>query len=815
MDHAKKHETSLPVADPSMQIDPVCGMKVPKDSPRSADFDGKHYVFCSDGCLKKFQDDPASVLAKRSQKEASSGSSCCGGETAIQIGEPPTGSSCCGGHSSTKASDSPADPTAIYTCPMHPEIEQVGPGDCPICGMDLEPKVVAVAGEGEDQQYADMKRRFWVGVALSVPLLVIAMGPMVGLRVADWMSQAMFGWLQLALATPVVFWCGWPLLVRGAKSFRTMNLNMFSLIAVGTLAAYLFSLVVVLLPGVIPEAFFENGVPPLYFEAAAVIITLVLLGQVLELRARQQTGGAIRELMKLAPDTAHRITDDGEEDVSLDSVHKGDRLRVRPGEKVPVDGKVLSGSSSVDESMLTGEPMPVNKVEGDEITGGTLNQTGALVMEAVGVGGDTVLNRIVQMVADAQRSRAPIQKLVDVVARYFVPAVIVCSILAFIGWAVFGPQPQLAHAFVAAVAVLIIACPCALGLATPMSVMVGVGRGAKEGVLIKNAEVLEVMEKVDTIVVDKTGTLTQGRPEVTGVETFGDWNENDVLTLAAAVEAQSEHPLAQAVVRRAKSGELQVVEATEFNSITGGGVHARVDDHDVLIGKAELLDEQGIEGVDAGRETAGLHQAEGATVVFVAIDNKLAAILAVTDPIKQSTPAALKTLHELGLKVVMLTGDAEPTAKAVASRLGIDEFHAGVSPEEKHDFVRKLKKEGKTVAMCGDGINDAPALAEANVGIAMGTGTGVAIESAGVTLVGGDLRGVAAAANLSRKTMSNIRQNLFFAFIYNALGIPVAAGLLYPFFGVLLSPMIAAAAMSFSSVSVIANSLRLRAAKLA
>ncbi|WP_168565108.1 heavy metal translocating P-type ATPase [Crateriforma spongiae] len=814
MDHDKKHETSLPVADPSTQIDPVCGMTVSADSPRSAEVGGKNYVFCSDGCLKKFQDDPAGVLAKRSQKEASGGSSCCGGGAAVQIEETSDTSSCCSGHSSTKASDAPADPTAIYTCPMHPEIEQVGPGDCPICGMDLEPKVVSLDEEGEDKQYADMKRRFWVGVALSVPLLVIAMGPMVGLRVADWMSQTVFGWVQLALATPVVFWCGWPLLVRGAKSFRTMNLNMFSLIAVGTLAAYLFSLVVVLLPGVIPEAFFENGAPPLYFEAAAVIITLVLLGQVLELRARQQTGGAIRELMKLAPDTAHRITDDGEEDVSLDSVHKGDRLRVRPGEKVPVDGKVLSGSSSVDESMLTGEPMPVKKVEGDEITGGTLNQTGALVMEAVGVGGDTVLNRIVQMVAEAQRSRAPIQKLVDVVARYFVPAVIVCSILAFVGWAVFGPEPQLAHAFVAAVAVLIIACPCALGLATPMSVMVGVGRGAKEGVLIKNAEVLEVMEKVDTIVVDKTGTLTQGRPEVTGVETFADWNENDVLTLASAVEAQSEHPLAQAVVRRAKADELQLVEASEFNSITGGGVRARVDDHDVLIGKADLLDEQGIEGVDAGRDKAGSHQAEGATVVFVAIDNKLAAILAITDPIKQSTPAALKTLHELGLRVVMLTGDAEPTAKAVASKLGIDEFHAGVSPEEKHDFVRKLKQEGKTVAMCGDGINDAPALAEANVGIAMGTGTGVAIESAGVTLVGGDLRGVAAAANLSRKTMSNIRQNLFFAFIYNTLGIPVAAGLLYPIFGVLLSPMIAAAAMSFSSVSVIANALRLRAAKL-
>ncbi len=815
MHHTEKNATPLPVADTPTLIDPVCGMKVPADSPRSAEFDGENYVFCSDGCLTKFQSDPASVLAKRAQKEASKETSCCGGSAAVhQIGDQPPASSCCGGHSSAKASDTPADPTAIFTCPMHPEIEQVGPGDCPICGMDLEPKFIDMADHGDDEQYADMKRRFWVGVALSVPLLVIAMGPMVGLRVADWMSNSVFGWLQLALATPVVFWCGWPLLVRGAKSFRSLNLNMFSLIAVGTLAAYLFSLVVVLVPGVIPEAFFENGVPPLYFEAAAVIVTLVLLGQVLELRARQQTGGAIRELMQLAPDTATRITDDGDEEVSLDAVHKGDRLRVRPGEKVPVDGRVVSGSSSVDESMLTGEPIPVQKVEGDEITGGTLNQTGALVMEAVGVGGDTVLNRIVQMVADAQRSRAPIQKLVDVVARYFVPAVIVCSILAFVGWAVWGPEPQLAHAFVAAVAVLIIACPCALGLATPMSVMVGVGRGAKEGVLIKNAEVLEVMEKVDTIVVDKTGTLTQGRPEVTAVETFGDWSESEVIALAAAVEAQSEHPLAQAVVRRAKADELNVVEATDFNSITGGGVQALVDGRDVLIGKADLLNEQGIADVDLGRSRAGTHQSEGATVVFVSIDSHLAAILAITDPIKESTPAALKTLHELGLKVVMLTGDAEPTARAVAGKLGIDEFHAGVSPEDKHDFVRKLKNEGKIVAMCGDGINDAPALAESNVGIAMGTGTGVAIESAGVTLVGGDLRGVAAAGNLSRKTMSNIRQNLFFAFIYNTLGIPVAAGLLYPIFGVLLSPMIAAAAMSLSSVSVIANALRLRAAKL-
>jgi P-type Cu+ transporter len=789
-------------------VDPVCGMTVDSASARSSSYNGDNYFFCSESCQRKFDNDPSAVLAKSvlretsgKHKDARDEHNCCSHERPKSPGTDSVG---------LPRSDS----GTIYTCPMHPEIEQAGPGDCPICGMDLEPKFVDEADLGEGDQYADMRRRLWVGLALSAPLLVIAMGPMIGLRVMGRMNDTVHGWLQVLLATPVVFWCGWPLLVRGVKSFRNLNLNMFSLIAVGTLAAYLFSLVVVLFPGLIPEAFFEHGVPPLYFEAAAVIITLVLLGQVLELRARQQTGGAIRELMKLAPETAHRIVEEGEEEVSLDLIHKSDRLRIRPGEKVPVDGKVVSGSSSVDESMLTGEPMPVKKVQGDQVTGGTLNQTGALVIEAVGVGGDTVLSRIVQMVATAQRSRAPIQKLVDVVARYFVPAVIACSILAFIGWAVFGPEPRLAHAFVAAVAVLIIACPCALGLATPMSVMVGVGRGAKEGVLIKNAEVLEVMEKVDTIVVDKTGTLTQGRPEVTGVETFGDWNESDVLTLAAAVEAQSEHPLAQAVVRRAKADGLQVVEASGFNSITGGGVHARVDEYDVLIGKAGLLDEQGIAGVDAGREKAASRQAEGATVVFMAINHKLAAILAITDPIKESTPPALKTLHELRLTVVMLTGDAETTAKAVTTRLGIDEFHAGVSPAAKHDFVRRLKSEGKTVAMCGDGINDAPALAEANVGIAMGTGTGVAIESAGITLVGGDLRGVAAAANLSRKTMSNIRQNLFFAFIYNALGIPIAAGLLYPVFGVLLSPMIAAAAMSFSSVSVIANALRLRGAKL-
>jgi Cu+-exporting ATPase len=791
-------------------VDPVCGMTVNPETSLQSQYKQTAYFFCSAGCQSKFEADPVGVLAARANKI-----------TDKQLSKGEGTSSCC--HDThervaSTVSESHASDEVIYTCPMHPEIEQVGAGECPICGMDLEPKFVDANATNDDQQqqYSDMQRRMWVGFALSLPLLLIAMGPMVGVRLGDWLSANTSAWLQFFLATPVVFWCGWPLLVRGAKSFRSMNLNMFSLIAVGSLAAYFFSSVVLLAPSIIPQAFFEHGAPPLYFEAAAVIITLVLLGQVLELRARQQTGGAIRELMQLTPETAHRIVADGEdeEQVSLKMVHRGDQLRVRPGEKIPVDGRVLSGSSSIDESMLTGEPMPVEKSAGDSVTGGTLNQTGALVMEAVGVGQDTVVSRIVEMVSAAQRSRAPIQKLADVVARYFVPAVIACSILAFGAWAMFGPEPRLAHAFVSAVAVLIIACPCALGLATPMSVMVGVGRGARQGVLIKNAEVLEVMEKVDTIVVDKTGTLTRGRPEVTALEIFGDRQESDILAIAAAVESQSEHPLAQAFLRRAKEAGVPAKEASEFNSITGGGVQANVDGHLVRIGSADLLAEHHIQGLDIGRDKATAHQTAGATVVFLAIDDRLVALVAVADPIKESTPPALKTLHELGLKVVMLTGDAEPTAKAVASRLGIDEFHASVSPKDKYDFIRKLKSQGKVVAMAGDGINDAPALAEANVGIAMGTGTGAAIESAGVTLVGGDLRGVAAAVILSRKTMSNIRQNLFFAFIYNALGIPVAAGALYPLFGVLLSPMLAAAAMSFSSVSVIANALRLRAVKL-
>jgi len=798
-------------AHQALVTDPVCGMQISPDSAAKSKYLGQTFYFCSKSCQKKFDNNPEEVLAERSKKEAEkspshsdSNHSCCSGQEAA----PPT----------LDSRLSTLNSPAIYTCPMHPKVEQAGPGACPFCGMDLEPKFISDSTESEDAQLQDMNRRFWVGVAMSVPLLVITMGPMVGLRIGNWIPEHLLNWVQLALATPVVFWSGWPLLVRGAHSFRSMNLNMFSLIAVGTLAAYLFSLLVMLFPTWIPEAFFEvsheGGLLPLYFEAAAVIITLVLLGQVLELRARQQTGGAIRELMQLAPETAHRITDEGEETVPLDAVLQGNRLRVRPGEKVPVDGRVLSGSSNIDESMLTGEPLPVQKTEGDQVTGGTVNQTGALVIEAVSVGNDSVLSRIVQMVADAQRSRAPIQKLVDVVAQYFVPVVFACSALAFLGWTAWGPEPKLAHAFVAAVAVLIIACPCALGLATPMSVMVGIGRGAKEGVLIKNAVVLETMEKVDTLVVDKTGTLTQGRPEVTAVETFGDWTEAQIVTLAAAVESQSEHPLAQAVVRRAKTDQLPLVEAVDFESTTGGGVQASVNGEIVLIGKADFLAQQKVAGVDETRKRAAPYQEAGETTIFIAVDGKAAAMLAISDPIKTSTPMALKTLHQLGLQVIMLTGDAEPTARAVADKLGIDQLHAGVSPQDKYHFVAKLRSEGHIVAMAGDGINDAPALAEADVGIAMGTGTGVAIEAAGITLVGGDLRGVAAASNLSRKTMKNIRENLFFAFIYNALGIPVAAGLLYPFFGLLFSPMIAAAAMSLSSVSVIVNALRLRSSRL-
>lgn len=779
----------------SKAIDPICGMAVDTNTALKLEIEGELHYFCSSGCRDRFVTQQGISGEVTSPSDADE-SSCCHQDSGEKQLSPTVG-----------------DNGRVYTCPMHPEVEQIGPGSCPKCGMDLEPKTVSLDGEDDGSESA-MTRRFWVGVALSVPLLVVTMGPMAGLPIRIWLSPAIEGWIQLLLATPVVLWSGWPLLVRGWQSIVHRSPNMFTLIAIGTLTAFFFSVAAVLVPGVIPQAFYEAGRPPLYFEAAAVIITLVLLGQVLELRARKRTSGAIRELLELAPETALRVTEDGEQEIPLEQVSAGDRLRIRPGEKTPVDGVVLEGSSSIDESMLTGEPIPVEKSAGDKIVAGTLNQTGSLLIEAQQVGSDTVLSRIVDMVAAAQRSRAPIQRLVDKVAAWFVPGVLVIALIAFAVWSVVGPQPRLAHALLAAISVLIIACPCALGLATPMSIMVGVGRGAREGVLIKDAQVLETMERVDTIVVDKTGTLTEGRPRVTEVIATDGTSQDELLAYAAAVERLSEHPLARAIVEAAGEKELEILNAEDFSSTTGGGVEAQVEGQRILIGKPGFLEEQGVSVAEQSIVKAEALQSEGQTVVFVANENSLLGMIGIADPIKETTPAVIKQIHDLGLKLVMLTGDAQATAQAVATNLDIDEFQAGVSPEEKHDYVRKLHDEGRVVAMAGDGINDAPALAAADVGIAMGTGSDVAIESAGVTLVGGDLRGVVKAAALSRATMRNIRQNLFFAFGYNALGIPVAAGVLYPIFGWLLSPMIAAAAMSLSSVSVIGNALRLRRVNL-
>ena len=701
-----------------------------------------------------------------------------------------------------------------YTCPMHPEIVRDEPGSCPICGMALEPMIVSA--EEDTSELDDMTRRFWVSAALTLPLFVYAMGDMIPGRPFEELLPAVWRqWAQLVLATPVVLWGGWPFFVRGWNSLRTLNLNMFTLIALGVGVAYVYSIVATIVPGIFPEAFRNHaGEVAVYFEAAAVITTLVLLGQVLELKARSRTSGAIRALLELAPPTARRIAADGsEEEVSLDDLAPGDRLRVKPGEKVPVDGRVIDGRSAVDESMISGEPMPVEKREGDEVVGGTVNGTGSFVMEVTQVGDDTLLSQIVRMVSEAQRSRAPIQKLADTVAAWFVPAVVVVAVLTFVVWALVGPEPAMAYAIVNAVAVLIIACPCALGLATPMSIMVGTGKGAQNGILIKNAEALETFEKVDTVVVDKTGTLTEGRPELVMIEAAGGIDEGRLLSLVAAVEKASEHPLAQAIVSAAQARSLGILDAAEFESVTGEGVRARVDDHDVAIGNGKLM--RRLHAVDeALAETAERYRSDGQTVMFVAVDGRAAGLVGVADPIKASTPQAISMLHQAGLKVVMLTGDSEATAKAVARQIGIDEVQADVSPEDKHRVIRELQAAGAVVAMAGDGINDAPALAQADVGIAMGTGTDVAMESAGVTLVRGDLLGVARARLLSQATMRNIRQNLFFAFAYNTAGIPIAAGVLFPFFGWLLSPMLAAAAMSLSSVSVIGNALRLRNTEL-
>jgi Cu+-exporting ATPase len=702
----------------------------------------------------------------------------------------------------------------LYTCPMHPEVQQDHPGNCPKCGMALELKTISAVGEA-GHELADMTRRFRIGAALALPVFLLAMAHMIpSLDHENWIMGDSSRWIQFVLSTPVVLWAGWPFFHRGWHSIVTRHLNMFTLIAIGVGTAYLFSAVVMLLPRAFPASFAPDGKIGIYFEAAAVIVVLVLLGQVLELRARSKTGSAIRALLNLAPKTARLVQNNEERDVPLESVQAGAKLRVRPGEKIPVDGVLLDGKTSVDESMISGEPIPVEKGGGDKVTGGTLNTTGSFLMLAEHVGSETVLARIVKMVGDAQRSRAPMQALADKVSGWFVPAVLTGAALTFIGWAWFGPEPRLAHAIVNAVAVLIIACPCALGLATLMSVMVGIGRGAQAGVLIRNAEAMEVMEKVTTVVVDKTGTLTEGKPRLTQIIPANGHTEDELLLMAASVEQNSEHPLAAAIVHGAKEHKVKLQGIADFNSITGGGVVGKIGGKEIAVGKLKFLQERGVAGLGSVEPTATALQAEGQTAIFVAINGQAAGIITVSDPIKASTPEAIAQLHQLGLKIIMLTGDNERTANAVAKTLGLDQVAAGVEPKDKHERIQQLRQEGQIVAMAGDGINDAPALAAANVGIAMGTGTDVAMESAGITLVKGDLLGIAKAITLSRSMMRNIRQNLFFAFAYNALGIPLAAGLLYPFSGWLLSPVIAAAAMSLSSVSVIANALRLRNAKL-
>lgn len=768
---------------PLLTVDPVCGMTVdPATATITARHEHKTFYFCSEKCRSKFVADPLKFI------------------------DPATGPTSSRQPSATEGG-------VIYTCPMHPEVRQLGPGFCPICGMALEP-LVATESEGPSAEYRDMWRRFWIGLVLALPVLALEMGGhLTGLMMT--MSKHTSNWIQLALATPVVLWAGWPFFARGYQSVITRRLNMFTLIAMGTGVAWLYSVVATVAPDIFPQQFREqDGAVAVYFEAAAVITVLVLLGQVLELRAREQTSGAIKALLDLAPKTARRLTEQGtDEDISIDQIVVGDRLRVRPGEKVPVDGILAEGHVSIDESMVTGESLPVSKEPGSKVIGGTLNTSGSFIMTAERVGRDTMLSRIVQMVAEAQRSRAPIQRLADQVSGWFVPLVIVIAIAAFIAWAVWGPEPRLAFGLVAAVAVLIIACPCALGLATPMSIMVGVGRGAQAGILIKNAEALERFEKVDTLVIDKTGTLTEGRPAVTALVPVNGFDENDVLRLAASVEQASEHPLAAAIVSAAKSRNLAIATVTRFDSPTGKGAIGVVEDKRIALGNAKFLRELNIDA-DALTTVADSFRNDGATAIFVAIDGKVAGTIAIADPVKATTPEALKALSDSGIRIVMLTGDNRTTANAIARRLGLTEVEADVLPDQKAGVVARLKSEGRIVAMAGDGVNDAPALAAAEVGIAMGTGTDVAIESAGVTLLKGDLLGLAKARHLSRATMGNIRQNLFFAFIYNAAGVPIAAGVLYPTFGILLSPIIAAAAMALSSVSVVGNALRLKMVKL-
>lgn len=709
----------------------------------------------------------------------------------------------------------PAPGKAIYTCPMHPEVQQDHSGDCPKCGMALELKTAAGADDEDNTELRDMTRHLWIGGALALPVFVLAMAHIIpGIGHDSWVMSDASRWIQFVLSTPVVLWAGWPFFKRGWRSLVTWNLNMFTLIAIGVGTAYIYSVAAMLAPDIFPPAMRPHGAVDIYFEAAAVIVVLVLLGQVLELRARSRTGSAIKALLNLAPPVARRIGKNGDEEIPLEQVHVGDLLRVRPGDKVPVDGVVTEGHSNVEESMITGEPLPVEKTVDDQVTGGTVNGTGSFVMRTERVGSDTLLAQIVNLVAEAQRSRAPIQGMADKMATVFVPAVVSIALLTFVLWMWLGPEPRLAYAIVNAVAVLIIACPCALGLATPMSIMVGVGRGAQEGVLIKSAEALERLEKITTLVVDKTGTLTEGKPRLMEAVAVEGFDRDELLRLAASLEQSSEHPLAAAVVASAKGKNLSIEPVADFRSVTGGGVSGQVANKSVLVGKLGFLRDEGVVEFGALETKAEELQKSGQTVVFIAVDKKAAGILSIADPVKSSTPDAIRDLHALGLQIVMVTGDNRRTAEAVAKTLKIDAVEAEVEPQAKSDYIRKLRNDGKVVAMAGDGINDAPALAAADVGIAMGTGTDVAMQSAGVTLVKGDLRAIAKAIHLSRATMRNIRQNLFFAFIYNAMGIPVAAGLLYPFFGVLLSPMIAGVAMSFSSVSVITNALRLRNAKI-
>jgi len=772
--HDHRHHGEEPATG---AIDPVCGMTVdPHKTPHRAEHAGRPYYFCAAGCRTKFISDPARYLGE------------------VKVPEPVSAGT-------------------IYTCPMHPEIRRPGPGSCPICGMALEPEL-ASAEAGPNPELIDMTRRFWIGTVLTLPVIALEMGGhLTNLHML--LGQTLSNWLQLVFATPVVLWAGWPFFVRGWQSLLTRNLNMFTLIAMGTGVAWLYSVAGTVASDIFPPAFRSgDGAVPVYFEAAAVITVLVLLGQVLELRAREQTSGAIRALLDLAPKTARRVKADGsEEEIGLDAVAAGDHLRVRPGEKVPVDGEVVEGRSALDQSMVTGESMPVTKNPGDKVIGGTLNKSGSFIMRAEKVGRDTLLARIVQMVAAAQRSRAPIQRLADQVSGWFVPAVIAVAVAAFLAWSTFGPEPRFAFGLVAAVSVLIIACPCALGLATPMSIMVGVGRGATAGVLIKNAEALERMERVDTLVVDKTGTLTEGQPKVTRILPAPGFDEAEVLRLAASVERASEHPLAAAIVQAAGERKIALAPVRGFDSPVGKGVVGMVEQRRIALGNAKFLAELGVATGGLERDADAL-RGDGATVIFVAIDGKLAGLVAIEDPVKATTPEALKALTQDGVHVVMLTGDNKTTAQAVARRLGIAEVEAEVLPEQKSAVVERLRRAGRVVAMAGDGVNDAPALAAAEVGIAMGTGTDVAIESAGVTLLKGDLMGIVRARRLSAATMRNIRQNLFFAFVYNAAGVPIAAGVLYPAFGLLLSPIIAAAAMALSSVSVIANALRLRTIKL-